>query len=248
MTYAYSISIFCSILLAWLLNFKKNPYITKNFLITVFLINVVGLYLTYTRGALLGFLISIPFIFLPKNKKLFKWSLVVGLFIAIIGAVFVVKNPDSNFLRIKRTQSIKHRVSLYYAASYMIKENSVLGIGYRNFSSLVAKYKEKYDLNKISNFKGHAHSNYFEILSGMGLIGFLCYMGFFVAWMKHCLQSGHPYGIVIFPGIINFMASGLFQSTFIDGEITFLIMCLFSLTLIMDQKRKESPEVKEAIA
>ena len=29
MTYAYSISIFCSILMGWLINFKENPFLTK---------------------------------------------------------------------------------------------------------------------------------------------------------------------------------------------------------------------------
>ena len=69
MTYAYSISIFCSLLLGWIIHFKKNEIISKRNLIIIFILNFVGLYFTYTRGAMLGFLVGVPLHSLDSTRK-----------------------------------------------------------------------------------------------------------------------------------------------------------------------------------
>ena len=251
MTYAYSISIFCSILFGWIINFKKNDFISKKYLIIIFLINFIGLYFTYSRGALLGFILSIPLCFFWKNKAIFKGGLVLAFILTILGGSFLfnkVKNAkttpkdqyldtlDNGLYRLKvYPESELTRLSLVYAAIHIFKENPILGVGYRNFSNVAPSYKKKYDLNKISKISGHAHNNYFEVLSGMGILGMIAYLGFIFSWIWTCLKGTNIYLKMLLPGLINFSISGFFQSTLIDGEITFFLMIIFAITIVSQQ-------------
>ena len=243
LTYAYSISILCSILVGWIINFKQNEFITKKSLIIVFLINVVGLYLTYSRGAMLGFIISLPFCFFWKNKNLFKYGILAGILLSTAVSYLLVNKIDINYYRFNtNTHNENSRLIIFNTALHTFKDNPIFGVGYRNFENVASSIKQKYGLQNMSKdqavrtFTGHAHNNYLEVLSGMGIIGFISFIGFMLSWIYMCFTSKDLLLMSLLPGLFNFMFSGLFQSTLIDGEITFLIMALFSLTVMSQIK------------
>ena len=231
MTYAYSISIFCSLLFAWFINFKENNIISKRNLFLFLLVNTIGLYFTYSRGAMVGFLVAIPFAFVRKNGKTFKLLLLGATLLMSFFSYLFLKNKSVDFYRLDFSpKKESQRISLLYTAAHIIKDNPFFGIGYRNFESSVTHYKKKYDLNKINPFVGHAHNNYIEILTGAGLFALFFYLLFMGSWLQMCLKSNLLFLIILVPPLINFSFSGLFQSTIIDGEVTFLFMLLFGLT------------------
>lgn len=84
MTYAYSLSLIL-VLLTGVLFLAKDWYrqfISTKILVLIYIINFVGLYFTYTRGAWLGLLFGIPFLFLFYSKKIFT---VVALLAGVLG-------------------------------------------------------------------------------------------------------------------------------------------------------------------
>ena len=73
MNYAHNLALF-QVILSGLILYRKEvkKYINQNILYFAWVINFLGLFTTYTRGALLAFLIAVPFYFLKeKPKKVF---------------------------------------------------------------------------------------------------------------------------------------------------------------------------------
>ncbi|MDC0253356.1 O-antigen ligase family protein [Bacteriovoracales bacterium] len=247
MTYSYSISIFCSIIFGWIINFKSNKYTTRKNLIIVFVINFVGLYLSYSRGAMLGFLAALPFSFFWKYKYLFKSAIVFStIFTAALAYIFINK-IDIDFYRLHtNSHNEKSRLMIMNTAYHAFKEKPIFGFGYRNFENVAGSIKYKYGLHNIKaprsvkKFTGHAHNNYLEVLSGMGTLGFIAFTGFILGWLALCFTGKNTILKIILPGLLNFSVSGLFQSTLIDGEITFLIMVLFSITITNQIRSQDS--------
>lgn len=225
MNYAHNISFFL-IITAGLLIYKAEAkkYININFLIFIFVINLFGLYMTFTRGAWLGFLAAIPFFFFKKNKKWFIGS-IVTIFLVGLFAYFIA--GDSMYRKDYDTT----RLGQWQAAIAAFKERPVLGYGYLNFEEHSAVIKKRYNL-LVSDFNGHAHNNFFEMLASTGLLGFVCFTLWLGAWFKEMLDRDDIVSKIGLPYIIAFVVGGLTQSTISLGINLFFVIGVYALTQI----------------
>ncbi len=233
MNYAHNLAMF-QVLLTGLLIYRKEvaKYISQNFLIITWAINLLGLYLTYTRGTWLALLVALPFFFLRKNVKIF---LVSGLAIVVIG-VGVYKFAGQSIVR---PESDIERVSQWKAAYVGFKERPIFGLGYLNFEKMSVDLKKKYNI-EAQHFGGHAHSNYFEMLASTGAVGFLFFMLWQIAWFVEMLKRDDLIGKIGLPFIVSFVVGGLTQATFTLGANLFLIMSIYALTQINYNVLKKS--------
>ena len=132
----------------------------------------------------------IIFIFLILNKPIFQ-KFIIALIIPIISLVVIFNSPKleskyyNQIFNIKNDERIKldnfkldkmvkvnKHFSHYFTAINIFKENPIFGIGMKKFR--VESYKEKYNpIQKISGGSNHPHQTHFEILSELGIIGYL---------------------------------------------------------------------------
>src|SRR5690606_23843929 len=98
MRYGYGTAMVIVVLFSSLLHYKEiklslNPYV----ILVTFLFGFLGMYFTYTRGALLGFLCGIPFAICFFNRKMgyILGSLTVGLIGVLIG-FYLLGSGDYN--------------------------------------------------------------------------------------------------------------------------------------------------------
>lgn len=225
MNYAHNMVYFQVIILGMVFNKKYvEKYINMKFLYVVLVINLIGFYLTYTRGAWLGFLVAIPFFFFKKNIKTFL-SIVIALVI-IGGGVYFVAGKS-----IVRPQSDNERLSQWKAAIKAFEERPIMGYGYLNFETHSKSIKERYGLGELQ-FIGHAHNNFFEMLATTGILGFVTYIVWLGFWFIEMYKRDDVVGRIGLPFIVAFVAGGLTQSTVSLGINLFFVMAVYALTMV----------------
>ncbi len=222
MTYGYGIGFFMVLLTgAVIYREKLKEWISPWVLYSAWSINLVGLLLSYARGAWIGFLLAIPFFFFKRQKKAFILTGVVG-FLAF-GGVFIASQKVRDTV-LKRQGSNEERLSFFQAAFKAASERPVLGYGYKNFELHSKVLKKRYNLTWQEK-RGHAHNNYLEHLASTGVTGLLSLLIFCALWLKETYQENE----MIFPFVLSFLISGMTQYTFGDGENVFFLLGIFSL-------------------
>jgi len=127
--------------------FYENSFIKKFIIVTFF--------------ALLSFLIVLS---VPNLKNKFTNH--------IIEKETIKKfQKDGEELNYKKIISGNRHLSHYYVATNIFKENILFGSGFKSFR--VKSYDKKYQGNKIYGASTHPHQFHFEILSELGLIGYI---------------------------------------------------------------------------
>ena len=229
MTYAYGMQFFLIINLALIIFYKKLLVkLNLPFLLIVFLINGVSFYLSYARGAYLGFLAAIPFFFLRNNVKRFTWVGVGLVFIAMIGFLAVPQFRET-FTDHNRLKSNDQRISQYKVAWRAGLSNPFFGLGYRNFEPQSGKLKAKWGI-EYPEFIGHAHNNFLEHLASTGFIGFFLLILFHIFWFIESYQRKDPLGDCSIAFVVALTLSGMVQYTIGDGENVLLIMMFYAIT------------------
>lgn len=219
MTYGYGISLVMILLTGMLLNLKLfSKWVARHWIFAAFTINMVGLVLSYARGAWLGYLMAVPFFFFKDHKKKFVIACAAGCI--FLGSSFLIPKVQDVFL--KRYGSNDRRATLYKTALYALKEKPLFGHGYRNFEPKTKLLKQKYGL-PYPDHTGHAHNNIFEHFASTGAVGGLALLVFFSLWLAESY-----YKAWLFSFVISFLVSGMVQYTFGDGENLFLILSIFS--------------------
>lgn len=244
-TYGYGIELVFIILLGLTVNFWRSVqgFVNRNILVISLITTAFGFYFAYARGAMLAFIISLPFVFMKSRPKIFYTLMILGTFlIGIATSVVFSKSGDSGnrFLLSAKTESNMIRLSQYEAAVAAFKEKPWTGWGYRNFEANAYDIKERNNI-AYKEFYGHAHNNYLEFLASTGIFGFISIVLFVVFWLFEMWKRNDAIGTVLLPFVISFAVSGLFQNTINDGENMFVIMFLYALSqyphkVILDRK------------
>ena len=228
-----------------LLYYKKIPqFLSRKWILFHAVISILGLYFSYSRGALLGFLIGAPLIFWATNKR-YIWRL-YGLSFVLLGMIGMaiywgLDNKILGHYTLKfKAHSNMARIALYQTALYTFKENPVWGLGFRNFKPHSLRLQKKYGIDSIliKREQNHdVHNNYLEILVGCGLFGFLAFLCFYFFWLTEILRSTKLLTALFFPPYIASFIGGMTSSNFADAETAFVIMGVYSLFQVLNRNR-----------
>lgn len=223
MNYAHNLSFFL-IIVVGLLVFRDETkrFISTKFLFVVFVINFLGLYTTYTRGALLALFIGVPFYFLKHHKRIFFIICGCAVFIGVAGFYF---SGD----KLYRPESDAERISQWKAAMKAFEERPVFGYGYLNFEEHSIALKKKYNIEGDYT-GGHAHSNYFEMLASTGMVGFTLFLVWLGLWFYEGYKGKNLVTNFTLPFIMTFMGGGLSQATAALGINLFFVMGAYAVS------------------
>lgn len=231
MNYAHNMAYFLIIIFG-LLIYKNDSkkYINTKFLTAVFIINLIGFYYCYTRGAWLAFLLGAPFYFFKDNKKLFG----VGVLLIITLGSWAYFSAGKNVIR---SSSDTQRISQWKAAAEAFKERPVLGYGYLNFEPHSAEIKRRYNFGELT-LSSHAHNNFLEIAADAGILGLFFYLAWILFWIKETYKGQSLASKIGFPFILVFIVGGLTQATISLGINLFFILAAYAITQVSDRVLK----------
>lgn len=182
--------------------FSKSYFYKKriNFINLAFLLFlIISIFITAERAnfiTMVSFTMLFTFLMAFENKKYFFMMIVI--FSIIISVPIISNDKLSNrmtnnliekveMLKIESNKSYLNKKSPYfahYSAAYQIfKRNIFFGVGLKNFRTYCNDETLNKEIDPVFHTKKcatHPHNFYFEILSEIGLIGFVLLLFFFV--------------------------------------------------------------------
>ena|SRR5690554_5141759 len=233
MKQGYGSAMFLILLLGLIIHRKHfQKWLNLKLCYTTFAITFIAMTMTFTRGAMLGFLCGVPVLlyFYRKRAALIFGSISLILVFTMGGYyLFGKKNTNIRFLVTKENTSDSNRKNIFKAALYAVKEKPLLGLGYYNFKPHVQRIREDYNLPPIRITEAHAHNNFLEIASGTGLIGLFAFVGWLTSWAIYSFKSYWGKALIIPFGVV-FIISGMFELTIIDSHLSALIYIIYSIS------------------
>lgn len=241
MRYGYGSAMLLLALLSGILHHKKLSFLNLRFAMIAFIIGFAGMYATYTRGALLGFICGLPFVIYFYRAK---YGIIIGgLALAVVatlaGFYFFGNVQGSRFLVNKDNGSDYIRRSQWKAAVIATQEKPVLGWGLSNFHSQLKRIKYQYDLDAKEYNDAHSHNLFLEIASGTGLIGLLIFLGWLITWAIESFKSDELVRAIVIPFGVAFVVSSQFEVTF-DANNASMIFFLYSISSVRNFHVKPS--------
>jgi len=166
--------------------------------LTVFYI--VAICLCFSRGVWLSFIISMGFLLIQrsegvKNKKM----LIAGAFVLLF--VVLISIPQVSDVIISRASTIfslkygtnKERLLRWATAIAMFERHPILGAGYGSFA--FSYINDPAILGRVSKYGMGAHSEYLQVLSETGLIGFIGWMWIIVSFFLYGFRLLNKLGL-----------------------------------------------------
>lgn len=236
MRYGYGTGMALLIVLSCIIHRKDlSSWLDLRFASVAFVIGFLGMYLTLTRGALLGFVAGLPFVLFYYNRKLGLLAGLGGILgVLILGYFYFfgsIGDPTqgNRFLMNKNNSSDVMRRSQWKAAVIAIKEKPILGWGLSNFHSQLRRIKEENDLDYKNYNDAHSHNLFLEIAAGTGLIGLFLFLGWLLTWAVECFKTPSVARFIV-PFGAAFCTSSQFEVTF-DANNATMIFFLYSLSV-----------------
>lgn len=245
MSYGYGMGLFLILSIGLILFKNKIKFnINHKILYTSVIINFIGFYFSYARGALIGLVLGVSSFFLLK-RPLITFKIILGSI--LLTAIVYFSSENFRSMIHTRTSSNQQRISLFQAAYYGFLEKPIFGVGYRNFEDQSVALKIKYNVvekgvvNPKEIFAGSAHNNFLEHLVSTGILGFIGIVLFHLFWLFEMVKRNDLVGTLMIGFIVDLIISGQVEYTLGDGEILFLIMFVYALSQV--QFRIEKNEI-----
>ncbi len=173
----------------WLSNKSDKPRFI------ILLIAVLGVITTYSRGALLGSIIGIIFIYLYRSNvsktKIFRNLLIISVLIILVGGSIIQNYYQS-------TENFSSRFDTWSFA---------MDIALRNFDKLIFGYGVFFFRE---NFLGLAesltdlHSGQLQIFLELGIVGFILFMILFIKAIKKAVKENNILKLSLAGGVLAF--------------------------------------------
>lgn len=231
MRYGYGSAIVLLALLGLLLNYKKWPNLNKNFLAVSFIIGFLGMFMSYTRGAMLGFLIGLPvgLYFLNRKLTLLIGTVSISMITIMITFSLTGGSNSSRFLTNLNNTSDRVRISQYLSAIHALQERPLLGWGPQQLKHHVKEIKKKYKL-EFPNYHEHAHNVFLETAANTGIIGLIAFLAWIGLWLKELFTIRNNFAKQMFlPVIVFILVAGQFEMLMMAQTST-LIYFLYAIS------------------
>lgn len=236
------ISMTCILLVIFISNDKIN--IGSLIFSICLLIGLIGLFLTYSRGAWLGFIAFVIWFMAInlKNRILWLMTILVGVFSIIV--FWAIPGLTNRLFSIYSFTSITNaqRLDLWRNSIKMIPQSPIFGIGMNMFPI----HYHNMNHSPLIPLANHAHNNFLNILVEFGIIGFIIWillvMGIFLYCYRVVKDTNNPIqhclGKVIIGWLISLLVHGMTDYTIAMRFPMILFMFLLGLLVAMNNETK----------
>ncbi|MCX7697532.1 MAG: O-antigen ligase family protein [Bacteroidales bacterium] len=258
--YGTAIALVCPLLFMEILN-RKRSLIIRILAGIMFTILLLGLYLSFSRGAWLGFIVALVAGLIVYFRIPFKYLFISFLVVVIGGFIFQQKifellyknkqDSSPNFLEnvqsitnIRTDASNLERINRWNCAIRMALDYPITGTGPGTYQFLYAPYQMSYERTIISTNAGtlgNAHSEYLGSMAEQGFPGmmiflaiiiYVFYMGFELFNKLRRIDPQKSYLVFgILLGLLTYFTHA-FLNNFLDTDkISFVLYTFIALLL-----------------
>jgi O-antigen ligase len=167
------------------ITFIRVHKLYKGIAIITFILGFISLFLTYSRGGWIAFLISSGLFFLIIRKR-FRFSSIIPLSIALLSVVLVFPFIDMILTRLSDLETMSARMTFIKIAYRMISDNPFMGVGANNFALEINRYvTSKY----VGDFLYVVHNRYLLVLAETGIFGLFTFLWFLFSTIRRGWQT-----------------------------------------------------------
>jgi O-antigen ligase len=206
---------------------------------------VLILFLTYARTAWLSVPIGLLILFFRYLKPKARLASVLGLFAILLAG----SQTQAIKERITNSMGITDRFRLWQANIDFFKHNPITGIGWLKTQEMSEFYFKQLDPAHYHDyFWGHAHSNFFEMLGGTGLIGLFAFLAWSFFTLKLAYDAANDrrdpmladfaYGLGV--ALVLLHINGLTNVTFWEGKVMHQQMFAVAWLLVIRALQKQT--------
>src|SRR3989344_2397318 len=226
----------------------------RSLLAFVVVLEIPVVFLTATRGAILGliggavlFALIIAWLERSRWSKILA-SVIIGIILVLLGLFFALRNTDfirANYIFTRfadispQEQTVKSRFTIWGMAFEGFKEHPLLGWGPENFNLVFNKYY-KPQLWPQEPWFDRAHNVIFDWLSQAGILGLISYLSifgaaFYALWKKQSDKLAKAVFTALF-------AAYFFHNFFVFDNLTSYFMFFAVLGFIHFLEIKHVPQ------
>jgi O-antigen ligase len=186
---------------------SRDAEISKSLLLTfIIVITSSSILLSLSRGGTIGLFLSLMLFFVIRLRRR-KWFIIfVILNLIFIFILWIGIDPIINrLLTLKNSYTMERsRIRIWKGVINMIKDFPIFGTGLGTFPYISPKYKSI----KSALLLEHAHNDYLELISEVGIIGFIIFiygiLSFYKWTVKGLKNRKNPW--IIIGGLISLYA------------------------------------------
>ena len=240
MRYGYACGLLFTLGLGIYLNRKHFELKLPKIFYAGLIFSFLGVFAAQTRGAVLGMMVSIPFLIYPYYKRLAIGLVSLGSLFGLVLIVGIATGQFKHRMLNLNDGSNQLRKSQFQAAYYAIAEKPWVGHGSDQFSYQVKRIKLEHQLFE-PEYQGHSHNIFLESAASFGIPGFLFIFCFFACWIFEMKSSGHPYlKYTVVAYIMAFVVAGqvenLFENT--NSHLMYFVYSFSQVIRINSQKKQ----------
>lgn len=233
---------------------------TRLFFTIVSILSTFCLIFTFSRGAILGFLVAIIFIAILKKNK----ALLAAIIVAVIIIPFILPSTVKDW--VKNRNSIweilldsngPERIYIYKTSINMIRRHPFIGVGVNTFCGNYLLYKASQSDGNTGEGSYYAHNNFLHMAAEIGIIGLVFFLwllfALFRKWyiMYRLMLNGllKICSLGVISGIISFLINGLTESGLYYSKIATLFWVQVGILLALFRIAAEnSKSYKEEVS
>jgi len=213
------------------------------------LVSLVGLLATYTRGAWMGFVVGVLAL-IPATRK-GRWLLLGGLIVLGLTTLAGPQHLRQRFLTMGDPDdpTVKERVYMWRSGLTMWRQHPVLGVGPGGVKREYASYALPEAVKKRT---GHVHNTPLQILVERGVLGLAAWVWIWAAFYARGIrllrrlpsEARQERALVAgsLAAITGFLIAGLSEYTFGDSEVVMVAWALMALPWAAEaEKASPSP-------
>lgn len=177
--------------------------------------------LTYSRAGWIALCISVLSLSL-FNKRYFKYFVI--LLIGVLSFDLLNGIGRLSLHKIKVDSTIQYRFNIWKATLKIIKDNIIVGVG----PGVIWDYIPKYS-NDINAYVAHTHNLFLQIISDIGIIGFIVFINFIMkTWLllKQGFSSSQFVSLIStisYTFYVSLLVHGLFDAVSLQPQISLYI-------------------------
>lgn len=236
------------LVLFWHTSIKK-----KAILFILFSILVAGTLISFSRTYYVSLFVTLPLIFLRKDRKavILGISILLSLVIALYVFSPAMRDRAVSITDLKANSSNVERLYLWRTARDVISDNPFSGIGFRQWGKRATPYLGTYssEWQFTPASLHHAHNTYLTVAAETGVPGLILFLGFWLYLLYLMLRktgkiTGDTFAAAINLGasyaLINLFIGGMFEDNF--GKVLNISLIAFLISLSMFVGQNENTE------
>jgi O-antigen ligase len=245
---------------------KDNSRSEKLTYLILFIVFSVAVFFSYSRAAWMSIIIAgLVMILLKIRLRTIAIFIVLGIAAAIINwsgvRNYFLKNRErshSNNIgmhfksvsNISSDDSNRERINRWKCALKMFADKPLLGFGPGTYQFFYGNYQVSNDLSHLSSFngsKGHAHSEYLNVLSETGLPGFIIFLSLIITVFRIVIRlirrskeaETRFYAFCLFLGLLTFFVHACFNGFIEFEKLAMPVFCFFAAIVYLDLKENK---------